>query len=90
MRIALYIIGLALVLLLGFNVQAKGLQTKISNLDELLMISQDLEETAKVYISVNKKKDEKSCYCVCRYPSWVCTNSDDCSKHNNSCKNNDS
>lgn len=90
MRITIYLLGLSIILLIGFNANAKGapVQTSVRHLDSLMMISQDLEEDSKIYISVSKK-EEKSCFCVCRYPSWVCTNGDSCKVHNDECQNSD-
>lgn len=90
--IIIYILTLTAILVLSFNVHARGAKqgkavlTSLSELDTLISISQDLEEDAQVYISVTKE-NENSCYCVCRYPSWVCTNADSCKMHNNECSN---
>lgn len=90
--IIIYILTLTAIIILSFSAHArsaksgKAMLTRLSELDTLMSISQDLEENTQVYISVTKET-ESSCYCVCRYPSWVCTNADSCKMHNNECSN---
>ncbi len=61
------------------------IKTELKNLDDLLLISQDLEDEAPVYISVNTKDKEESCFCVCREGTWSCTEVK-CEKQNDACE----
>lgn len=58
---------------------------ELQNLDDLLLISQDLEDEAPVYISVNTKDKDESCFCVCREGTWSCTEVK-CEKQNDTCE----
>lgn len=91
MRTLLYIVTLIIIMAFGWTANAgssKDMLTRLSELDTLMSISQDLNEDTKIYISVSKD-DDKSCFCACRYPNWVCTNAEGCQKHNQECSNQD-
>ena len=58
----------------------------LKDIDQLVLISQDLGEDTRVYISVNKSDDSHSCFCSCRDSNWSCT-SNACEKQNQECSN---